>query len=155
MRKRPAIIQLYLRLALGIDFLVLGLDRLGVWGPYGSPNVSWGDWSHFSAYAHQVMPFLPGGLAEALAVLATVSELLFGTLLTIGWFTRWAAIGSGLLTLCFALSMAAAFGITSPINYSVFPVSAGSWLLATLPLYPWSIDAWRAKKNRGGKPLLL
>jgi putative oxidoreductase len=149
MSKRSAIIQLYLRLALGIDFLVLGLDRLGVWGPYGSPNVSWGDWAHFSAYAHQVMPFLPGGLAEAMAVLATIGELLFGALLVIGWFTRWAAIGSGLLTLCFALSMIAAFGITSPINYSVFPVSAGSLLLTTLPAYPWSVDAWRSKRREG------
>jgi putative oxidoreductase len=111
-----AVIQLYLRLALGIDYIVIGLDRLGAWGPHGKPYVSWGDWAHFSAYAHQLMFFLPYGLAEVLAVLATVCELLFGSLLVIGWFTRWAAIGSGLLALCFALSMVAALGITSPIN---------------------------------------
>ncbi len=38
-------------------YLVPGLDRLGAWGPPGGKQVSWGDWSHFTAYAHQVMFF--------------------------------------------------------------------------------------------------
>src|SRR5438445_3464328 len=98
-----ALTQLYLRLALSTGFILLGCDRLGVWGPYGKPWVSWGDWKHFSAYAHEVMGFLPGGLAEALAILATVGEITFGVLLLLGLFTRQAAFGSGLLTGCFAI----------------------------------------------------
>lgn len=142
METKRAYTQLYLRLALGAGFLVLGLDRLGVWGPYGKPYVSWGDWAHFSSYAHQVMPFLSYRLAEGMAVLATVAEIGFGVLLVTGWCTRWAAFGSGLLTLCFAVSMWMAFGITSPINYSVFTVSAAGFLLAVQPTYRWSIDQW-------------
>jgi putative oxidoreductase len=45
-----------------------------------------------------------------------------------------------LLTLFFALSMAVSFGIVAPLSYSVFAVSAGSFLLATIRHYPWSID---------------
>src|SRR5260221_14314212 len=120
MKKGATYIQLYLRLALGIDFMVLALDRFGVWGKNGASNVSWGDWKHFSDYAHQLMFFLPYSLSEILAVVATICELSFGALLIIGLFTRWAAIGSGLLTFLFAISMIAAFGISSPINYSVF-----------------------------------
>ena len=140
MERKLAYAQLYLRLAIGIGFLVPGLDRLGVWGPPGGSGISWGDWSHFSAYAHQVMSFLPSSLAEIFAVVATISELAFGILLVIGLFTRWAAIGSGVLTLCFALSMAISFGIVSPLSYSVFVVSGGSFLLACIPNYSWSID---------------
>jgi uncharacterized membrane protein YphA (DoxX/SURF4 family) len=126
-----AIAQLYLRLALGTGFLLLGLDRLGAWGPNGKPWVSWGDWKHFSAYAHEVMNFLPGQLAEILAIIATIAEIAFGVLLLIGLFTRWAAIGAAILTASFAIAMAISSGITSPINYSVFTVSAASLLLST------------------------
>jgi len=148
MENKMSYAQLYLRIALGVGFLVPGLDRLGVWGPNGLPYVSWGDWSHFSAYAHKVMYFLPYKLAEVFAMLATAGEVGFGALLLVGFFTRWAAIGAGLLTLCFALSMTAAFGIVSPINYSVFAFSAGSFMLSTMPQYRWSIDAWRQRSAR-------
>jgi len=135
--------QLYLRLALGAAFLFLGLDRFGTWGAPGTKYASWGDWKHFTDYAHQVLFFLSNSWVEVFAMAATVCELLFGLLLMIGLFTRQAAIGSGLLTLCFALCMAFAFGITSPINYSVFAVSAGSFMLAAQTNYDWSMDAAR------------
>jgi putative oxidoreductase len=139
--------QLYLRLALGAGFFVIGLDRLGAWGPYGKPWVSWGDWSHFSAYAHELMHFLPYNLAEVLAVIATVVEVTMGPLLIAGLLTRWAALACGVLTFCFALAMAISNGIVSPLNYSVFTVSAASLLLAVQPGYRWSIDALIARKK--------
>lgn len=125
------IARLYLRLALGTGFTLLGLDRLGCWGPNGKPWVSWGDWKHFSAYAREVMGFLPAQLADVLAVIATIAEITIGILLLIGLFTRWAAIGSAILTGGFAIAMAISYGINSPINYSVFTVSAASLLLST------------------------
>lgn len=148
MSLKTALAQLFLRLALGIGFLVPGLDRLGVWGHYGGRNISWGDWQHFSAYAHQLMFFLPYGIAEVLAMLATAGELLFGIMLIAGWYTKYAAIGSGTLTLCFALCMAAASGIVSPLSYSVFTASASGFLLSTIKEYKWSIDARRTKSNK-------
>jgi len=146
-----ALPQLFLRLALGAGFFILGLDRLGVWGPYGKPWVSWGDWKHFSTYAHEVMGFLPGGLAEALAIIATVAEISFGILLLPGVFIRQAAFGSGVLTGCFAIAMAITYGITSPINYSVFTVSAASFLLSAQPRYRWSLDAFWRGRSMGGR----
>src|ERR1700743_3240378 len=138
---RSSLPQLYLRLAMGTGFFILGLDRLGAWGPNGRPWVSWGDWQHFSAYAHQLMSFLPSARAERLAILATIIEIAGGFLLLIGLFTRWAAYACSLMTLCFAIAMTIAGGITSPINYSVFTVSAACWLLAIQPTYRWSTDA--------------
>jgi uncharacterized membrane protein YphA (DoxX/SURF4 family) len=123
---------------MGISYAFFGLDRLGAWGPYGKPWVSWGDWAHFSARAHQLMFFLPYGLAECFAVIATTLEISIGFLLIIGLFIRWAAYASFGLALCFAIAMSIADGITSPLGYSVFAVSAASLLLATQPRYYWS-----------------
>jgi putative oxidoreductase len=61
-------------------------------------------------------------------------------LLLVGRWTKIAALGSGMLSLFFALSMAISFGIVSPLSYSVFTASAASFLLATLPAYKWSLD---------------
>jgi len=132
------IATLYIRIAAGTGFFLLGL---GAWGPYGRSWVSWGDWHHFSAYAHQVMNFLPYNLAEILAVIATIVEITGGALLIIGLLTRWAAYACSALTLCFAIAMAISGGIMSPIGYSVFTVSAACLLLTVQPTYPYSLDA--------------
>jgi putative oxidoreductase len=137
--------SVYLRLAIAAAYLWEVSDRLGFLGASGRPHVGWGDWTHFLAYARTVMVFLPAGWVPLLAVVATIGEAVFGLLLLSGLFTRAAAIGSGILSLCFALSMAVAFGIDSPLGYSVFTLSAASFLLAALPQYPWSIDAGRIK----------
>jgi uncharacterized membrane protein YphA (DoxX/SURF4 family) len=147
MHKLSPYFQLYLRLALGAGYLTLGLDRLGVWGKYGTPGVSWGDWHHFMVYAAGVMQFLPHYIAGIFAIAATVAEISFGALLVIGKWTRLAATGSGFLTLLFGTAMAISHGITDPVGYSVFTVSAASFLLATVDKYTWSIDDWLARKQ--------
>jgi len=140
MKKFSSQIQLFLRLAIGVGYLVPGLDRLGVWGKPGEKNISWGDWSHFIDYAKQIMSFLPAALVNIFAVMATACELSFGILLIIGQWTRFAATGSGVLSFLFAISMTISFGIVSPLSYSVFTVSAASFLLAAIPEYKYSLD---------------
>jgi putative oxidoreductase len=142
--KLPA---LYLRLAIGSAYLWEVADRLGLLGKHGEPHVGWGDWAHFVAYARQVMGFLPSGLVPALALLATLGEGVFGLMILTGLYTRIAAIGSGILSFCFAIAMAISFGIDSPLGYSVFTLSAASFLLATVPQYEWSIDAWLERRT--------
>ena len=132
--------QLFLRIALGIGYLVPGLDRLGVWGRPGEKGISWGDWQHFMQYAGEVMGFIPAAIVNVLAVIATIAEIGFGLLLLLGKWTKIAALGSGVLALLFALAMAISFGIVSPLSYSVFTVSAASFLLASIDKYKWSLD---------------
>jgi len=139
--------SLFLRLAIGAAYLWFVADRLGILGPNGSPHVGWGDWPHFLQYARQVMSFLPARIVPFFAILATIGEFSFGLLLVLGLFIRPAAIGSGLLSFLFAVSMAISFGIESPLGYSVFTVSAASFLLAAIPVYKWSIDEWRRARN--------
>jgi putative oxidoreductase len=147
---RLAISSVYLRIAIAGAYLWEVADRLGMLGAHGQPHVGWGDWPHFLAYAREVMGFLPAGWVPALAIVATVGEGVFGLLLLLGLFTRVGAVGSGILSLCFALSMAVSFGIDSPLGYSVFALSAGSCVLASLPRYAWSVDSWR-QRDRGNR----
>ena len=138
--------SLFLRVAIAIPYLWFVSDRLGLLGTNGQPHVGWGDWQHFLNYAKQTMSFLPNNVISFFAVAATVCEFSFGFLLLLGCFTRIAAIGSGILSFLFATSMAISFGIESPLGYSVFTLSAASFLLATIPKYKWSVDEWISKK---------
>jgi len=138
--KTTPIIQLYLRLAIGIPFFIYGTDRLGLWGKYGEKNISWGDWEHFMQYAATVMGFLPYQVAQVLAIIATTAEISVGILLVTGYKTRYAALAAGILSLFFAISMAISFGILSPLGYGVFAVSAGGFLLYTVGEYHYSVD---------------
>jgi len=136
------IIAVYLRIAVATAYLWEVADRLGFLGAHGRPHVGWGDWAHFVAYARDVMKFLPSSVVPTLALIATIGEGLFGLLLLFGLFTRMAAVGSGILSFCFALAMAISFGIDSPLGYSVFTLSAASFLLATQPGFAFSVDAF-------------
>ncbi|TCD12823.1 DoxX family protein [Pedobacter frigidisoli] len=132
--------QLFLRLALGIGFILPVLDRFGWLGAPGSENVGWGSWPIFVDYTNSLMPYLNRSTTNIMAILATAGEVIFAILLLIGYKIRLAAIGSFFLTLIFALSMLFFAGYRAPFNYSVFVVSASSLLLATISEYKWSID---------------
>ncbi len=135
----------YLSISLAVSYLWFVADRLGLIGKNGTAHVSWGDWQHFIIYARQTMHFLPHAYVPFFAVVATLCEATIGILLLLGLFTHTASIGSGILSLLFALSMALSFGIESPIAYSVFTVSAASFVLACLPVNKYSLDLWRLK----------
>ena len=130
----------FLRYALGLGFLSAVADRFGLWGPFGTPNVSWGNFSRFLEYTHTINWYAPAGMIPALGIIATVAELLFGLLLLVGWHTRATAVLSGLLLLVFGVSMALGLGAQAPLNYSVFTGAGGAFLLATCERFPLSVD---------------
>lgn len=137
--------QLFLRLALGIGFILPVMDRLGMLGLPGEPNVGWGNWSNFTDYTHSLMPYLNLSLAGIMGAIATIAEVIFGILLIIGYKTKQTAVGSFALTLIFAVSMLLFAGYRAPFNYSVFSVSAASLLLSVIEDYKWSIDNYLKK----------
>lgn len=136
-------ITVYLRFAIGIGFLSAVADRFGWWGPPGTPNVTWGTFHNFLTYTAKLNPWLPGSWIPAIGWAATICEIYFGVMLIIGYRTRLAAVLSGLLALAFAIGMVLGLGIHPPLSYSVFAVSAGSFLLADAGRYPLSLDNWR------------
>lgn len=140
-----------LRCGLGLGFLSAVADRLGLWGPFGQPNVEWGNFSRFLEYTHLLNWYLPAGMIPSLGVIATSAEALFGLLLLAGWHTRVAALASGLLLLTFAVAMTLALGIKAPLNFAVFTGVGGALVLATSERYPFSMDELlvRRTENHG------
>lgn len=131
------------RLSLAAAFLSAVGDRLGAWGPHGSPHVSWGDWQHFRIYADRLNWYMPAALQPAAAVLATAAEAIFAIALITGFRLREAAIGSGVLLMIFGISMALALGVKSSLDYSVFTAAAAAFSLAVMA-------ADRKRETRGG-----
>jgi len=84
--------SVFLRFALGISFLSAVADRFGLWGAYGPPNVSWGDYARFVDYTAKLNWFLPAAMIPTLAMIATAGETILGLLLVFGWKTRIAAL---------------------------------------------------------------
>jgi uncharacterized membrane protein YphA (DoxX/SURF4 family) len=132
--------SVFLRLALGISFLSAVADRFGLWGVYGQPNVSWGNYARFVDYTAKLNWFLPVAMIPALAMMATAAETLFGLLLVLGWKTRVTALLSGILLTAFALTMTMALGVKAPLNLSVFSAVGGALLLGTCVNFPCSLD---------------
>jgi len=131
---------LLLRIGIGVGFLSAVADRFGLWGPFGQPNVEWGDFSRFLEYTHTLNWYLPAGIIPLLGGIATGAEILFGLLILVGWHTRVAALLSGLLLLMFGVAMTLALGIKAPLNFAVLTGVGGALLLANCEGFPFSVD---------------
>jgi uncharacterized membrane protein YphA (DoxX/SURF4 family) len=140
MKNTIHVAQLYLRFALAIGFLLPVADRLGLSGAPGQSGVAWGSWDNFVVYTNTLVPFVNHWMAGALGFLATVTEASVAVLFIVGFKIRIAALASFALTLTFALCMAVFLGFKAPFTYSVWADSAGNLLLASIPVYRWSID---------------
>ena len=150
MKKNTIDATVFVRLALAAGFLSAVADRFGGWGPAGAPGVAWGHWAAFVAYTGTLTGWLVAnpGFTQVMAVGATVLEFGLGILLLVGYQTRLAALGSGLLLLSFALSMTISAGSPKPaLDYSVYAASAAAFLLAAMKNYPLSLDQTLSKHN--------
>ena len=134
-------VSLYLRLALGVGFLSSVADRFGVWGAPGTRGVAWGSFPNFLAYTTLLNPYLPGSLIPLVGWFVTFAETALGVALILGYRTSQGATFSGILLLAFALGMTIGLGVKAPVDYSVFPASAGSLLLGLYGRSRFSLDA--------------
>lgn len=134
--------QLFLRIAISITMLSAVADRFGFWGD----NSTWGNWGNFETYTRKLTFFLPETLSTVSAYIATSLEILFPVMLFVGYKTKIAAYGSGILLFIFAVSMTVALGAKAPLDYSVWVGSAGACLLAVQQEYQYSIDYMIRKK---------
>jgi len=127
---------LYTRIAVGAAFLSAVASRLGLW----DRSLDLKHFANFIEYTAAVNSFLPRAVIPSVAVLATVSETLFGVLLIAGLWPRWVSLGSAALLAMFGTAMAISFGLKSPMDYSVFSASGASVLLA--------VNAFRGNKSK-------
>ncbi|HJT17932.1 MAG TPA: DoxX family membrane protein [Thermoanaerobaculia bacterium] len=113
--------RVYARIAIGSAFLSAVAQRFA--GP--------GAFAHFIGYTGEVNSFMPRFTIPFLAVAATIAETTLGILLIAGFRIRWTGLAASILLAMFGVAMAISFGITSPMDYSVFSASAGALLLST------------------------
>lgn len=121
-----------MRILIGLNFGISICDRFGLFGHYGNPGVSWGDFGHFIAYTRQVNSFLPASFAPFLAVAATVAEIALTIALVLGIAPQLACSAAALLLLAYTVAMTISFGFTSQLYYAVLELCAGAWFLSTL-----------------------
>ncbi|ASK32180.1 DoxX family protein [Chryseobacterium sp. T16E-39] len=140
MKNSHGIPQLFLRIALGLGFIIPVMDRFGLIGAPDSGKVAWGDWSHFSAYTNVLMPFLNKTGADVVGMLATLAEIAIGIGLLIGFKTKIVALGAAIITFVFAVIMIFSLGIGAPFKYPVFVFTGAGLLLSSLHQFNWSID---------------
>jgi uncharacterized membrane protein YphA (DoxX/SURF4 family) len=123
---------IFLRIALGIGYLSAVADRFGLWGPFGTASVAWGNFHNFVTYTGKLNPWCPAALVPALSWIATVAETVIGLALISGFYRRTVGLLSGLLSLSFAIAMTAVLGVHAPLNFSVLVVAAASFVLAAI-----------------------
>jgi putative oxidoreductase len=124
--------RVVLRVALASAFLAAVANRLGLLGPYGSRNVSWGDWKHFEDYVVVLNWFLPKTLIPALSTLETAIEIGLGLGLLVGVYPRVVAWSSAVLLCSFALTMTIALGLLAPLGYGVFTAVGAALMLGAI-----------------------
>ena len=89
-------------------FLSAVADRFGLWGPIGTPGVSWGGFAKFLDYTATILPYLSTTLVAVAGWAATVAEIVLGVALLAGVRVRLATLASGVLLLTFAIAMTTA-----------------------------------------------
>src|SRR3954470_3680753 len=63
-----------MRMALAAGFLSAVADRFGLWGPIGTPGVSWGGFAKFLDYTATLLPYLSTTLVAVAGWAATGGE---------------------------------------------------------------------------------
>ncbi len=119
----------FLRFSLAIGFLSAVADRFGLWPEQMS---TWGNWANFVSYTGVLNPWFPEIVVSAMAVVATLAEVVLAVLLLVGYQLGWVAKISGFLLLAFALAMTFTTGIKGPLDYSVFTAAAAAFALSGL-----------------------
>src|SRR6266404_1860085 len=116
-----------------------------IFGPPGTPGVSWGNFRNFTTYTAQVNSFLPAVVIPALAVIESVIEGILGLAMLLGACLRVTGWASSALLFLFGIAMTISLGVTSQFPFAVFVLAAGAWVLAILGPSFASIDALVAK----------
>ena len=132
------IIKIFLRIALSTAFLSAIFDRLGFWPKEVS---AWGNWENFLRYTHALLPWIPDDFVPFIGLLATILEVVFAICLLIGFKTELFAKLSGILLLCFALSMTFTTGLKAPLDYSVFTAAAAAFSLGVITTKYFEVDS--------------
>ncbi|WP_404346793.1 hypothetical protein LG311_14005 [Sutcliffiella horikoshii] len=112
----------FIRIFLGLMYLWVVADRLGIFGPVGNLGVVWGNFDHFLEYTATLNPWFPRIVSDILGYFVTFLEVVLGVLLVSGIRLKEAALASLAQLLVFLLSMTFSIGFKEAFDYIVFTV---------------------------------
>lgn len=113
---------IFIRVSLGLVYLWVVADRLGILGPVGNLGVVWGNFDHFLEYTATLNPWFPRVVSDILGYFVTFLEVVLGVLLVSGIRLKEAALASLAQLLVFLLSMTFSIGFKEAFDYIVFTV---------------------------------
>jgi len=134
---------LFLRITLAITILAFVADKLGYLAQAGI----WSDWDTYTKQVQAALPFIPQGISEKLAIVATLLEIILALMLLFGVKVRWAAIGTGIYTLLVAIVVGYGVSVIAALNYSLLVISAASFLLACCPIYKFTLHGIKKRST--------
>lgn len=123
------------RILLGLTYLWVVGDRLGLLGEAGNMGVVWGNFQSFLDYTATLNPWFPRGLSDFLGYLVTGIEIILGVMFLIGMRLRLVSLASLGLLIIFTLSMLLSLGWSSAYDFIIFTL-----VLASLSLGIWKIE---------------
>jgi len=138
---------LFLRIALAVTILAFVADKLGYLGQAGTSGIIWGDWDTYTKQVQAALPFIPQGISEKLAIVATLLEIILALMLLFGLKVRWAAIGTGIYTLLVTIIVGFGISVIATLNYSLLVISAASFLLACCPIYKFTLHGIKKRST--------
>jgi uncharacterized membrane protein YphA (DoxX/SURF4 family) len=75
---------IFIRVFLGLMYLWVVADRLGILGPVGNLGVVWGNFDSFLEYTATLNPWFPRVVSDILGYFVTFLEVVLGVLLVSG-----------------------------------------------------------------------
>ena len=123
-----------MRIALSTSFATSLGDRFGLFGKYGTPEVTWGSWAGFVYFTGKLTFWLPSWLRLQAAYVSTGIEVVLCVLLLVPLWTRPVATVAGILLTIYAVSLAGAYGFLASSSYSVWTAAGAAFLLATFAI---------------------
>jgi hypothetical protein len=88
-----------------------------------------------------VNAFLPSNLAPTLALAATAYEIVLSVTLILGIANTFFLRAAVVLLFLYGLAMTISLGFTSQLEYAVIVLCAGAWVLTTVDVTFFSLDA--------------
>lgn len=114
---------LVIRYCMGVTYLWVVMDRIGLLGPSGNVGVVWGNFDNFLEYTAKLVPWFPVRVSNFLGYLVTLAEVTLAVFLILGFRLKETFLASFLLLTTFALSLIFANGIENAPAFIVFTVT--------------------------------
>ncbi|NYI70057.1 putative membrane protein YphA (DoxX/SURF4 family) [Naumannella cuiyingiana] len=131
----PRVLGIVVAVLLAVSLLGAVADRFGLFGPAGSPGVSWGNWPAFVAYTAGLLPGLPAPAVTVAAIAATIAEAVLGVALIVGWQRRWVGKAAAGLFAVYLVAMLPSVGAGEVVRYGVPMLIGGALLVSATPRF--------------------